>query len=125
MIEAAMTYFDTRSVWGLLLLCVDGVLASMIFLILLFAFSTSVTRRSSLNGYERGIRFGLTAVYGILAMRIWAGWFCVPIEPMHVVINALVLGFMVCARGDVGVLTEALRQARKARQKVFNALELP
>lgn len=119
-----MAYFDTHSVWDLLLLWANGGLASAIFLILLFAFSASVPRRSPLNWYERAIRFWLVAVYGVLAMRVWAGWYATPVEPTHVAVNALVLGFMVVARGDVGVIAEGLRQTHRTRRKIVNKRKL-
>ncbi|CBW74719.1 hypothetical protein IHE31_08615 [Mycetohabitans rhizoxinica] len=120
MIKAAIVYFNAYSVCDLLLLLMNGVLASAIFLILLFAFSAPVPRRSPLNWYERAIRFWLVAVYGILAVRVCAGWYSTPVEPTHVAVNALVLGFAIMARGDVGVITEALRQTRKARRNVLS-----
>ncbi|MFM0067268.1 hypothetical protein [Paraburkholderia aspalathi] len=116
MMSALMTYFDARDVLDLALLVVNGLLASAIFLVLLFSRSAPAQSPQAARWYERLARFVLVAAYGVLAVRVWAGWYFTPVEPTHVAVNAIVLGFVIAAHGDTSVIVMALRIARGTRR---------
>lgn len=113
--DRLIDYFNAYSVWDLLLLWLNGVLATTIFLILLFTNSAATPLGRPLTLYERAVRFVLTAAYGVLTVRVWAGWYFTPVEPTHVAVNMLVLVFVATARGDVAAIVRALQQIRAAR----------
>ncbi|QRR07643.1 hypothetical protein FPJ27_37290 (plasmid) [Burkholderia sp. MS455] len=119
MMDELMMYFHAHGVWDLLLLWINGALASGIFAILLFAYRGAASPHIALTWYERGARFLLVAAYGVLAVRVWLGWYYTPVEPTHVAVNALVLALVVMAHGDVAVIIRALRQMRATRESVL------
>ncbi|HCF3047463.1 hypothetical protein ACM714_27565 [Pseudomonas aeruginosa] len=114
-----MVYFDAHGLWDLVLLWINGGLASAIALTLLLSSHTTAQRRNALTWYERAVRFVLTAAYAVLAVRVWLGWYYTPVEPTHVAVNALVLALVVLAHGDVAVIVRALRQMRTTREALL------
>ena len=114
MIVTIMHYFHARDFWDWLFLMLDGILASAIFALLLFAHG-SMYRSWHLRWHERIVRFVLASAYGILALRVWFGWYYTPVEPTHVIVNAIVLSFVGLAHGDVSVMMAALRQVNMKR----------
>ncbi|WP_124633857.1 hypothetical protein [Burkholderia cenocepacia] len=114
--ETMMHYFHARDELDLGLLIVNGLLSSAIFGVLLFGRSDAASRANPLRWHERGLRFVLVSAYGILAVRVWAGWYYTPVEPTHVAVNAMMLACVVIVRGDVSVIANALREARAARR---------
>lgn len=116
MMDELMVYFSAYGPWDLVLLWINGGLASAIALTLLLASHATAEQRNALTWYERAVRFVLTAAYAVLAVRVWMGWYYTPVEPTHVAVNALVLSLVVLARGDVAVIVRALRQVRTTRE---------
>lgn len=117
---AAIHYFHARSIFDLILLLFNGVLATAIFAVLLFARGRRY-RMQRLTWLERFVRFALVAAYGVLAFRVWLGWYYTPVEPTHVAVNCMVLAYVWLAHGDISVMISALRLASEARQAALKS----
>lgn len=114
MMSTMLEYFNAHNQWDLVMLWLNGLLASGVALVLLLS---SQSRHNDLTWYERVARFVLTSAYTVLAVRVWMGWYYTPVEPTHVAVNALVLILVVMVRGDVAVVVRAVRQVRAKRQE--------
>lgn len=121
MIKTLELYFDAHSLLDLVLLVINGALATGTAVTLLFSSQTTVGNHSALRWYERGIRFILTAAYAVLALRVWMGWYYTPVEPTHVAVNALVFALVLLAHGDVAVIIRSLQQVRVMRKSEMTA----
>ncbi|MBU3895407.1 hypothetical protein KH388_22200 [Serratia rubidaea] len=124
MMQAMMTYFNAHGPGDLVLLWINGALATGIAGVLLFS-GIAAGQYNMLRWYERIVRFVLTAAYAVLAVRVWLGWYYTPVEPTHVAVNALVLALVLLAHGDVAVIVRALRQVRATRQAMSVSQEAP
>lgn len=112
MINSAMHYFNAKGSLDLILLLLNGGLASAIFAVLLFA---RMHEQGTSVWTTRFARFVLVAAYGVLALRVWAGWYFTPVEPTHVAVNAIVLWVVWAVRGDVSVILAAFDRIRSDR----------
>ncbi len=113
---ATIAYFHSRGILDWILLMVNGLLATSIFGVLLFARERTYRMRR-LTWLERLIRFALVAAYGILSVRVWMGWYYTPVEPTHVAVNGMVLAYVLLAHGDISVMLGALRIAAETRRR--------
>lgn len=105
-----LAYTGAKGVADFWMLVVNGLLASAIFVRVLFA---HLAGHVISDWRERLARFALVAAYGVLALRVWAGWYNTPVEPTHIAVNAIVLWLVWLARGDVSVIVTALRTLRE------------
>lgn len=113
-----ITYFHARGIFDWLLLVTNGLLATSIFAVLLFARERTY-RMHRLTWLERLIRFALVAAYGVLAARVWMGWYYTPVEPTHVAVNGMVLAYVLLAHGDISVMLGALRLVSETRRQTL------
>lgn len=107
-----MSHFAAKGLLDLVLLMVDGLVATAIFLLMLFS-------RPQVEGllalYARVARYCFAAIYGMLALRVWAGWYWTPVEPAELAVNFAVLWLALVVRGDLSVFLAAVRVVRDRR----------
>ncbi|WP_434110417.1 hypothetical protein [Paraburkholderia caffeinilytica] len=109
MMASLVHTFGAKGVADFWLLMLNGLLATTIFAVLLLAHPRGhvvATFRARLA------RFALVCAYGVLALRVWAGWYNTPVEPTHVVVNLIVLWIVWTARGDVSEIVASLKNLR-------------
>lgn len=99
-------YFGARGVVDLLLLLSNGLLATVIALILVFA---QPKGGGSLDLHARLSRYAFVAVYGVLAARVWCGLYYTPVEPTEVAVNVIVMWLVWITRGDISAILDAVR----------------
>lgn len=104
-----VAHFHAAGVLDFWMLMATGMMATAIFLLVVFG---PPAGKQTPAFSHRLARYVLASSFGVLALRVWAGWFETPVEPANVVILGLALWVIWRCRGDVSVLLTAVRHAR-------------
>jgi hypothetical protein len=92
----------------------DGLIATGIVLRLLLA---DIPPGARVIWPVRALRYGLATVYTIIAVRIWSGWYWLPVDPTELLPDLLMLALVLVARGDMRALWRAITDMRADHQK--------
>ncbi|SFB68348.1 hypothetical protein SAMN05216321_10198 [Cupriavidus sp. OV038] len=111
-VTEVMSHFAAHGLLDLVLLVLNGLVATAIFLILLFSRPEA---EGPLAFYGRVARYAFAAIYSILAARVWTGSYLTPVEYTEVAVNCVVLWLALVVRGDLSVFLAAVRVVRDRR----------
>jgi hypothetical protein len=98
-------YFTTHDWLDLSLVLADGVIATLIVLRLLFP---AIAAGTPVSWPARALRLGIALVYTTIAVRVWGGWYWLPVDPSELLPHALTLALVLTTRGDMRSLLRAL-----------------
>ncbi|QCP50143.1 hypothetical protein FAZ95_13730 [Trinickia violacea] len=110
--KGLIVYFHAHGALDFALLMSNGLIATVIVGILMFTRMTGdslIVRRAAL------VRYAFVVGYGVLAIRVWFGYYHTPVEPTEVAVNAVVLWLIRLVRGDFVIAMHAVRLIRARR----------
>lgn len=65
-------------------------------------------------------RYTLAAIYGVIAARVFCGWYFTPVEPAELAVNAFLLWQLWLVRGDMSLLLRAIRALQAGGMGIGN-----
>lgn len=107
-----MYYLGAKSVPDLWMLLANGIASVWIALRLVFA---DISKGAKLSRSSQMARGAFVVVYGVLAFRIWHGWYYTPVDPSELGVNLLMAAVAWSCRGDLRVFGDALKRARDGK----------